>query len=295
MGFREDPSLPTWRRLALGAWGSPRDPTAYGMLDLDVEPALAYIGALRAASGEKITLTHLVGKAIADAIAEHPEVNGFASRGRLMLRDTVDVFFQVAFFDESPAPPTKGGKKGANLAGAKVRAADTKSAVEIARELRERAERIRAKADAETARGAATLSKLPNALVGLAARAGAMLSYDLGLDLSRFGIPYDAFGSCMVTNVGVFGIPVAWAPLFSLSRVPIVLTLGAVREVVRAHQGAAAVRRSATIGVAFDHRVLDGYHAGKMAARFLEVLADPGAYLGPPRRPPAQPDASADP
>jgi pyruvate dehydrogenase E2 component (dihydrolipoamide acetyltransferase) len=276
MGFREAPSLPTWRRIALGAWGSPRDPTAYGMIDVDVEPALAYASALRAASGEKITLTHLVGKAVATAIAEHPEVNGFASRGRLMLRETVDIFYQVAFFDEAPERK----KKDANLAGAKVRSADTKSVVEIARELRERAEKIRAKADAETARGSATLAKLPKSLVGFATRTGAMLSYDLGWNLSRFGIPYDAFGSCMVTNVGVFGIPVAWAPLVELSRVPIVLTLGAVRDVVRAHQGAPAVRKSATIGVAFDHRIMDGYHAGRMASRFVELISDPAAHLG---------------
>src|SRR5262249_43461405 len=159
-------------------WGSPRDPTAYGLLDLDVEPALDYLAAVRAASGEKITLTHLVGKAVAQAIAEHPEVNGFASRGRLMLRETVDIFFQVAFFDEAPDAEKK---KDANLAGAKVRAADTKDIVAIARELRERAERIRAKADAETARGSAALAKFPKSLVGFATRTGAMLSYDLGL------------------------------------------------------------------------------------------------------------------
>jgi pyruvate dehydrogenase E2 component (dihydrolipoamide acetyltransferase) len=281
MAFREAPSLPTWRRIALGAWDPPRDPTAYGMLDLDVEPALAYLAGLREATGEKITLTHLVGKAIATAIAEHPEVNAFASRGRLMLRETVDVFYQVSFFDEAPAERARRAtKKDANLAGAKVRAADTKSVVEIARELRERVEKIRANADVETARGSATLAKLPKSLVGFATRAGAMLSYDLGLNLSRFGIPYDAFGSCMVTNVGVFGIPVAWAPLVELSRVPLVLTLGAVRDVVRAYQGAPAVRKSVTLGVAFDHRVMDGYHAGKMAARFLEVLADPATHLG---------------
>ena len=56
-----------------------------------------------------------------------------------MLRDTIDVFFQVAYFDEERA----GKKKEANLAGAKVRAANTKGTVAIARELRERAERIR--------------------------------------------------------------------------------------------------------------------------------------------------------
>ena len=187
------------------------------------------------------------------------------------------MFFQVAFFDEGAEKK----ESAANLAGAKVRGADTKSVVEIARELREHTERIRSRGDAETARGSATLAKLPAPLVGLATRAGAVLSYDLGLDLRRFGIPYDAFGSCMVTNVGVFGIAAGWAPLLELSRVPIVLTLGAVREVPAVRGGELVVRRCATVGVAFDHRIMDGYHAGKMARRFLDAMENPSVALAP--------------
>src|SRR5215472_9663876 len=116
MPFHPHKTLATWRRVALSAWGAPRNPTAYGTLDVDCEAALAYLARLRADSGEKITLTHLVGKAVAVAIAAHPEVNGFASHGRLMLRDSVDVFFQVAFFDEEgkrePAPSKGGARKG---------------------------------------------------------------------------------------------------------------------------------------------------------------------------------------
>ncbi len=284
--FHQHRSLPTWRKVALSAWGAPRSPAAYGMLDIDCEPALAYIERLREASGEKVTLTHVLGRAVALALAEHPEVNGFVSGGRLMLRKTVDLFFQVVFFDDdddaSGKAATSGEKKSkdANLAGAKIRKADTKSTVEIARELRERATRIRTRGDAETARGSATLARLPGPLVGLATRAGALLSYDLGMNLSRFGIPYDAFGSCMITNVGVFGITVAWAPLVPMSRVPLVLTLGAVREAPVARNGAVVVGRVATVGVAFDHRVMDGYHTGKMAKTLLEAMASPDAALG---------------
>lgn len=285
--FHELRSLPTWRRVALSAWGSPRSPTAYGMLDIDVEPALAYIERLRAASGEKVTLTHVLGRAVALAIAERPEVNGFVSGGRLMLRDTVDVFFHVSFFDEvilseAKDPSAKQDKKkGPNLAGVKVSKVDTKSTVAIARELRERAERLRARGDADTARASAKLAAMPAPLVGLATRLSGILTYDLGLDLSRLGIPQDPFGSCLVTNVGVFGITVAWAPLVEMSRSPLVLTLGAVREAPVARGGAVVVRKVATVGVAFDHRVMDGYHAGKMARTLLSAMEDPEGALGP--------------
>jgi 2-oxoacid dehydrogenases acyltransferase (catalytic domain) len=276
--FRVEAKLPTWRKVALGAWSAPRDPTAYGTLDLDCEAALAYLDELRQRSGEKVTLTHLVGKAAAMAIAEAPEVNGFVSRGRLVLRDTVDVFFQVAFFDgDKSKKREKGARSDANLAGAKVREVDRKSLAAIARELRERAEAIRQRGDAETAKASQTMARLPGPLVGAAARLGSFLSYDLGLDLRRFGIPFDAFGSCMVTNVGVFGINVGHAPLFPLARVPIIMTLGSVHDAPAVMDGKVVVRKRVNIGVAFDHRVMDGYHAGVMAKRFEQVFADPGS------------------
>ncbi|HEX7665190.1 MAG TPA: hypothetical protein VF407_11780, partial [Polyangiaceae bacterium] len=58
-------TIPTWRKLAMFAWGPPRDPTAYGIMDLDAENALAFIEKKRKESGEKITLTTLIGKCAA--------------------------------------------------------------------------------------------------------------------------------------------------------------------------------------------------------------------------------------
>jgi pyruvate/2-oxoglutarate dehydrogenase complex dihydrolipoamide acyltransferase (E2) component len=278
MSFRRASRIPAWRKLALTTWDTPSNPAAYGVLDLDCERALDWAARVREASGEKVTLTHVVGKAAAIAMASSPEANGFASFGRLMLRETVDVFFQVAFFDgDKSKKREKGARSDANLAGAKVREVDRKSLAAIARELRERAEAIRQRGDAETAKASQTMARLPGPLVGAAARLGSFLSYDLGLDLRRFGIPFDAFGSCMVTNVGVFGINVGHAPLFPLARVPIIMTLGSVHDAPAVMDGKVVVRKRVNIGVAFDHRVMDGYHAGVMAKRFEQVFADPGS------------------
>jgi pyruvate/2-oxoglutarate dehydrogenase complex dihydrolipoamide acyltransferase (E2) component len=106
-----------------------------------------------------------------------------------------------------------------------------------------------------------------------------MLTYDFDLDLSRFGIPYDAFGSCMVTNVAGYGLTLGWAPLFPPARVPIVLTIGAVHEAAAVVAGRVEVRPTLSIGVSFDHRLIDGYQAGRMASRFREVLLRPEAEL----------------
>jgi hypothetical protein len=213
-------------------------------------------------------------------IAEHPETNAYVSRGNLVVRDTVDIFYQVAFFDDDgKKSEAEGGEKkkskNANLAGAKIVEVDKKTVVEVSHELRERAEAIRGKGDAETARGAQALARMPQRLIGVATRFGAYASYDLGWNLSKYGIPYDAFGSCMVTNVGVFGIELAFAPLVEMSRVPVVLTVGAVRQAPSVWEGKVEVRRRVSLGVAFDHRIMDGFHAGKMAKKFTALFADP--------------------
>jgi len=253
--------------MALHAWTRPSDPTVYGVIDLDAGPLQRFVADLRDTSGERVTLTHVVGKAVALAISERPEVNAIIRRGRLYVRRSIDVFFQVAF---------EGGE---NLAGAKVADADRKSVVDIARELGARAERIRTHKDEPTQRSAQRLSRLPPALLRGGMRLGELLTYDFDLNLSRLGVPYDAFGSCMVTNVAGYGLTLGWAPLFPPARVPIVLTIGAVHDAPAAVDGRVEVRPMLSIGVSFDHRLLDGYQAGTMAKRFREVLANPAAEL----------------
>ncbi len=283
--FHAPDRLPAWRKLALSTWSAPSSPAAYGVLDLDCEAVLGWVERARAASGEKITLTHVVGRAIALAIASAPETNGFASMGRLRLRETVDVFFQVAFFDaeEKAAGAGEGRtRKDANLAGAKVARADAKGVAEIARELRERAEAIRTGGADPTVRAGKRMGGVPSLLRGAVARLGAFLSFDLGMNLGALGIPFDPFGSCMVTNVGTFGIEMAWAPLIPYARTPLCLTVGAVRPAPTVAGDAVVVRRRVKIGVAFDHRVMDGYHAGVMSRRFQAIFDDPDAALGDP-------------
>lgn len=284
--FRPSGRIPAWRKLALSTWSTPSSPAAYGVLDLDCEAALAWAARAREATGERVTLTHVVGKAAAVAIASAPETNGFASLGRLRLRETVDVFFQVAFFDRESRKAGQDGeretRRDANLAGAKVSRADEKTVVDIARELRERAEAIRTRGQDSTVKASKMMGSVPAPLRGLVGRLSAFVMFDLGMDLSGLGVPFDPFGSCMVTNVGVFGIEMAWAPLVPYARTPICMTVGAVHRAPTVVGDQVAIRSRVKIGVAFDHRVMDGYHAGVMSRRFQEVFAAPDEALGRP-------------
>lgn len=262
------PHLSTWRLISLSAWARPSDPSVYGWVDVDLGRTLPYLEALNAGAAHKVTLTHLVGKAAALAIADVPSVNAIVRRGQLHARSSIDVFFQVAY---------EGGE---NLSGAKVAHADRLSLSEIAAELARGASGIRSHAEHPLSRSDARLSRIPTFLRALALRAVETAVYDLELDLSRFGVPRDAFGSVMVTNVGGFGLAHAFAPLVPFSRVPFVVTIGAIREAATVVEGTVSARPLVSIGVTLDHRVLDGYQAGKLARRFSEIIEHPAANLG---------------
>ena len=74
------------------------------------------------------------------------------------------------------------------------------------------------------------LKRLPSMVLGSAMRASAALMYDLDFDLGALGVPYDPFGSVIVTNVGVLGIDQGFAPLIPSGRTAALLTVGRVRD-----------------------------------------------------------------
>jgi pyruvate dehydrogenase E2 component (dihydrolipoamide acetyltransferase) len=203
---------------------------------------------------------------VALAIRRYPQLNGVVAGGRVMLRDTVDIFLQVA---------TDGG---ADLSGVKIARADEKTAVEIAREATERVDRLRQHRDRQVERTKSILDRIPLRVLGPMMRTISYLIYDLDLDLSRLGIVKDEFGSAMVTNVGVFGLAHAYAPLVPFSRTPLVVLVGEVQEKAVAEAGRVVVRPMMTLSVTFDHRFMDGHQGGAMAQLFRAYLEDPARF-----------------
>lgn len=251
---------PAWRRIAAAAWHSPQDPTILGSLAVDARPVLAYINKLRERTGVRVTVTHIVGRAVARALGECPEINGRLVGTRFYLRDSVDIFFQIV------------ADEGADLSGAKIEAAAQKSTWEIAKELQAKAEAVRAKKDAQFEKTKKTARRLPGPFLRLALRfANWCDTHGIALP----GVPRDAFGSAMVTNVGMFGIDVGYAPLFPVGGPPIVILVGAVSEEPAVVDGAVIARPTLRLHATFDHRFVDGYHAGVLARAMRRLLDDP--------------------
>ena len=261
--------LSSWRKVAIGTWRTAGDPSVYGMQDLDATAALAYVERLRKESGLRITLSHFVGRAVAETFKRHPQINCILRWGRLYPRKSVDVFFQVAT-----------DMQGEDLSGMTVRQADTKSVPEIAREMEERVRKIKERKDKSFDKMKGIFKLLPGWLSSVLLNASGFLMYGLNLWSPLLGTPRDPFGSVMVTNIGSLGLDTAFAPLVPYSRVPILIAVGAVREAVVARSGQAVIIPQIRLCVTFDHRIIDGVQASHMSKTISRIFADPDKELG---------------
>lgn len=261
--------LPRWRKIAVAAWRTPTDPQIYGDLEIDAAAMLAYVQRVRRETGVHLTMTHLVGRAIAHALAENPGVNGIIRRGRFLPREQVDVFFIA----------TVGGGK--ELSGVKVTNADQRSAVDVAREMTARVAAIAAGADPEFGRTKKLLAWAPVWLLRGLVRLAAWLTADHDRDYPSLGLPRQPFGSAMVTSVGMFGIRHGYAPLATYYRVPFLVLVGEVTQRPVALDGTVLVRPILPLTATIDHRYVDVSDIAHLAASMREYCHDPAAFEPP--------------
>jgi len=254
-----------WRKVAVAVWRGPNDPQIYGDLEVDATPLQAFIDGARAASGVRVTVTHAVGKAIAHALAEHPDLNVRLRRGRFLPRESVDIFFVAS---------VAGGR---DVSGLKVEHADRKPLVEIAEEIIRRVERIRERGGVEDgSRGA--LDATPGWMLRPLLRGATWLTADRNVDLKRLGLPRQAFGSAMVSSVGMFGVQKAYGPLAPLYRVPILALVSEVTQRPVVLDGEIVARPILTLTATMDHRYLDGSHAARLGRSVRDYLEDPARF-----------------
>ena len=250
----------SFRRMAAAMWRSPSDPSIYGSMDMDATAALAFM----AAQPTKITITHLVARAVALAMRAQPELNAKVRFwGRLEQRKTIDVFVTVA--------------TGGDLSGARIDRADEKSLAELAAAIAERAGRIRKGQDASYKKSRSAFKQLPWWLARPATQLSDLLVNELHVDLGKHGMPSDPFGSAIVTSVGMFGIDSAFAPFVPLARCPMLILVPEIRPRPWAVGDRVEVRPVLRLCATFDHRIIDGAAAGRFAARLTQLFAQPDA------------------
>ncbi len=265
-------SVSAFRQLAAVTWDPPKDPTIYGAIEVDVTVLQPYIQQLRETTGFKLTVTHAAVRALAKVLGDNPSMNCLIRRGKIWQRRDVDVFCQVSVPSQDAAK-----QQGADLSGVIVRRADLLDTAGIAKQLHEKAARIRANDDPDLARVKGLLGAFPPLLTKYLLRFLAYLNHDWGIDLRFLGVPDDPFGSIMVTSLGMFGVRHAFAPLFPGGRSIGVFLLGEVYDKVVAENGQVVIRPVLPMQVAFDHRLIDGTQAALFSREVMRLLQDPQA------------------
>jgi pyruvate/2-oxoglutarate dehydrogenase complex dihydrolipoamide acyltransferase (E2) component len=268
----ENPS--SFRAIAAAAWPGPNDPTIYGHLEIRGEKLKDWLKATTESSGTKVTVTHAVARAVALALRKHSGLNGMVRRGSIYLRDSVDIFLQVAI------PPEDGSLGKADLSGALIRDADTKPAPDLAIELRAKAAAIRKNEDADFKRTKGTLSVVPGFLLRPLMLVIDFIQYNLNLSLKWAGLAKDPFGSAMVTSLGMFGVKSAYAPIFPMAHTPLLVLVGALEDKPLVEDGEIVIGTVLNLTASMDHRLIDGWQASQLAITIKSLLEDPSQLDG---------------
>jgi len=262
----------SWRTVAPLVWAGPSDPTIYGIIDVEVSKALIFLERRGLETGTKLTLTHLVTRAVAVALRRHPECNAYVRWGRIYQRRDVDVFVLVA---RPPSASDGERDQRADLSGVRLPCADTLSVEEIAAELRCQVARLRTGEDRAIGPLKNAMGTFPSSLARLGLQIVTLLQYGFNLDLSRFGVPRDTFGGAIVSSMGMFGIRYGFAPLVPAMRLSCLLGVGRVEDRAIVVDGNIVIRPILPITATLDHRIIDGYQAGRLAATLTALLSDP--------------------
>lgn len=250
--------LNSWRRIALGSWHAPGDPSVYGTLEFNATLVLERQKRWAARTGGKPpTITAIMTRVTALTLQKHPQINGLIRWGRIYSRKSVAVFLQAAVDAE-----------GKELSGLVIYDAETKTLEQIVAELAEKARAIREDRDPAFKKAKSTFGRIPAALMRWVLNTMSFLLYTLNLDLTWAGLPRDPFGSVMITSIGSLGLDEAYGPLVPYTRVPLLLAVGSIKDRVIAAEGRPVIAPIFKVCVTFDHRFMDGV----LGARMLKTV-----------------------
>lgn len=268
----------SFRKIAIGTWQTTYDPTVYGTLSVRMEKAIEYMKRFREVHGIHLTVTHLVTKAVGEALKRCPDANAILRFNKIYLRKGVTISVLVVQTDQ--------GDGKVDLTAAKIEHCEDKSLKQIAEELQATVDRVRQRKDKALESGKGTIAAIPFMFMNAFLKLISFLMYTLNIDLSGIGMPRDAFGGATVTNVGSLGLDVAYVPLVPYTNTPIFVAPGAIVDEPVVENGQVVPGKLMRIGASFDHRFIDGLHASVLAKTVKELLENPFEKLDP--LPPAE-------
>jgi pyruvate dehydrogenase E2 component (dihydrolipoamide acetyltransferase) len=175
------------------------------------------------------------------------------------------------------SPKAKGilGEASADLTGIRLSNADTLSIQTIATELKQQAATVRTGKDRAIGPLKNAMRASPTFLARFGLSVVTMLQYGFNLDLTKIGVPRDTFGGAIISSMGMFGIKYGFAPLVPAMRLSCLVGIGRAEKRPVVVDGEVVIRTILPLTATLDHRIIDGYQAGRLATTITELLSDP--------------------
>jgi len=253
-----------WRKVSLATWKIVDDSSVHGLLRVNADNMLEYINQLNKESQVKITFTHIMIKVCALTLDKYPQANSFIRYGKLYQREDTDIFVHIA-----------ADMKGDELTGTVIRNANLKSIKEIADELNNKASEYKNGKRSEFDQIKLLLNILPSFILRPVLQCIGFILYTLNIWSPVMGMQRDPFAGIMLTNVGSLGIDWAYTPLARYSRVSFLLAMGSIQDTFKFDNESVHPSKEINLTTTFDHRVLDGVHAAKIAHQIREYFKNP--------------------
>ena len=267
--------LTTYQKMAIGTWKEAKDPSIYGLIDINYEPAKKFAAQILEEKGVKLTPTHITAQAVSLVCTARPQLNALLRGNMLYQRDKVSISCLVSVNNK------KDHLDRDNLSSCVVHDTSKLGILDLYKILNSKIEKTKNNQDEVIKAQTRLLEKIPSPLMKYFLNTLSFITYALNLKIGK--MPYDPFGSVMISNLGQMGIDNAFIPLVYYARVPVIVVIGSVklRPAVLADNTVAA-RDTLRLSFTIDHRYIDGKSLAVMNQMLNYIFSsDPKRWLTP--------------
>ncbi len=261
--------LTSFRTLAIGSWAHSKSPEIYSQITLPIDQVLQTLSKYNKDQNCTVNTTHFFAKALAICLHKYPDLNTVLIRNSLYYRNTVQLFFQTVFKDNSTY----------DLSGISIECSKTLSLKALSIIVTQKTKAIRKKQDTEINTVRKLLKQCPAWLSPVIISMMDFILYTCNLSLEKYRIPKDRMGSAMISNIGSLGIQQAYAPLFPTCRCPLSITIGKKHDHTFIRNKKVEIKQAITISFTADHRYFDGSHVAKAIKTINAIFQSPELIL----------------
>ncbi len=216
----------------------------------------------------KITLTHLLVKACAMGMIQHPTMNQYVSGQRLYQREKVEISFSIKKEKVSQAP----------LKVLKMEIPKDENLESLASRIQERLGVERSEAKTYTDKEIDYLAILPRFLLKFLVKLVRVLDY-YNLLPNSFIEKDPLFASLFIANLGSIGVDPGYHHLYEYGNISIFCMAGKIKDMAVVEEGKIIARKILHIRWSYDERIDDGMNSTNGIDTVVKILENPFEYF----------------